>query len=549
MIHDVQVNSEQCRGCGGCETTCSGIFRLTYKVHAEVRGKNFEKHRKQMLAAYYDCPVQAIELSTDDPSLLVAWHAARMIDKTNLSETTLQVRLQTKLSGFKPGQYITVRFKDSVGTFNRAYSVVELREGMLTLCVTLVDGGRGSAFFENQAVGSELEVTDPKGEFILSETKSPKVFVGTGAGLAPLLSMMEACPDVPKTLYFGQRNERELFYLDRLKKIPNLDVNICLDFSDDDWTGLRGRVTKFVRDAPLEKETEVYTCGSDAMMNDLEKVLKKKRHPKNLFFKESFSDAEGITMDESALLRRVWIRNIHIYTSLLFCMLFLFFGFSGFLAGRPELFHADDAQQTLPANIAIEEGELGGFLKAQFGAGFATTGFDSNDGFALITLQNPEHVSIEVDVNESDRSYVVTQSHPLPDGTDGMPPEALAARLAKQFKGRLDEDSIEADGDLVYFNMESVWIKSAITLDREAKRYEVSSETIPWVKAFILIHKGKESAPLQKLLMDAIAWSMVAATLTGMAMVFQSRNPRTKIAAGVLIGASVAILLLLMTNR
>ncbi len=548
MIKEVQVNQDQCMGCGGCETTCSGIFRLTYKVQAEVHGKNLEKHRKKLLAAYYGCPLHAIELSSDDPSLLVAWHTARIIEKTNLSETTLEVRLETDLVVFKPGQYVTVRFTDSIGSFNRAYSIVDLRDGILTLCITLVDGGRGSAFFATHEAGGELETTEPKGEFYLKETDAPKVFVATGAGLAPLIPMMEACPDVSKTLYFGQRKERELFYLDRLATIPNLAVNTCLDFADDNWIGLRGRVTEFVREAPLAKEAEVYTCGSDAMMNDLEKVVKKKRHPKKLFFKESFSSVGGATLTEGALLRRIWIRNIHIYTSLLFCMLFLFFGASGFLAGRPELFSAD-APQTLPANIKLEKGELAGFYKANFGEAFSLSDYRYEDGYATVELRNPDQVTLMIEVDNETRSYTVTEYHPLPKEMVGLETDALAIQLSKQLKGKLDLDSIEPDEDLVYFNLESVWSKSAILVDRAENQYEISKEPIPLIKSLILIHKGKEAASYQKYIMDVTAWAMVLATITGMIMVFQSKNPQARRVAMALLGLSAALLVALIYNR
>ena len=244
MIKDVKVNADQCIGCGNCEQTCSAIFKLTYKVHAKAHGTDFEKHQKKMLAAYYGCPIQGIELVTDDPSLQIVWNSARIIEKKRISNTVLEVRFETAQMAFKPGQYVTVRFKDDVGFFNRAYSVVDFKDGILTLAVTLLEGGRGSSFLANYDVGSKVEVTEPKGDFYLRDTPNPKVFVGTGTGLAPLIAMMKGCPKVKKTLYFGQRKEKDLFYLERMAKIPNLDVHTCLDFADDDWTGLRGRVTE-----------------------------------------------------------------------------------------------------------------------------------------------------------------------------------------------------------------------------------------------------------------------------------------------------------------
>ena len=548
MIQDVHVNQEECIGCGDCARTCPGRFRLTYKVLAEVRGKEFERHRKKMLAAYAGCPVQAIELSSDDPSLLVVWHPARIIGKTRLTETIMEVQLETGLSSFEPGQYVTIRLRDQIGYFNRAYSIVALHDGILSLCVTLVEGGRGSSFFKNQAPGSELEVTEPRGKFQLKKTSSPKIFVGTGAGLAPLLSMMESCPEAKKTLYFGQRNEQELFYLERLEKIPNLEIITCLDFADDDWTGPRGRVTECIEDAPLARHAEVYTCGSDTMMNDLEKVLKKKRHSKRFFFKESFSSTYSSSSDEAGLRWRQWIRNIHVYTSLIFSILFLFFGFSGFLAGRSELF-SRGSRELLPANIAVEKGELAGFYKAKFGEGFSLTGYSQDGDTAMVTLQNPAKVTMEVELDSRDRSYTVTEYHPLPPELMGLDAEMLAMQLSKQHKGKLDVEDVSEDEGLIYFALDSVWVKSFIAVDRGKQQYEMIKDPVPLLETLILLHRGEAAAPYQKTVMDVTAWAMVVATLTGIMMIFQSKSPQIRLVAAGLMGLSIVVLVVLFVNR
>jgi len=80
MIHSVKCNRD-CIGCGNCERTCKGIFRLTYTVHAEAVGRDYEKHQKKLLTAYYSCPVQAIELEGDDPSLQISWYKALIIER------------------------------------------------------------------------------------------------------------------------------------------------------------------------------------------------------------------------------------------------------------------------------------------------------------------------------------------------------------------------------------------------------------------------------------------------------------------------------------
>ena len=548
MIHDVKVNPDQCGGCGSCEETCSAIFKMTYRVHADAHGKNFEKHQKKMLSAYYGCPMNAIELVSDDPSLQIAWYPATIISKTMLCETVVEVKLKTVEMKFKPGQYITVRFKDDIGYFNRAYSVVDIKEGIVTLCITLLKGGRGSSCFANYEVGSEVELTDPKGDFFLQETDNPKVFVGTGTGLVPLISMIESSrPEVKKTLYFGQRVEKDLFYLDRLEKVPNLEVLICLDGAGDEWDGFHGRVTERILSYPLTKDTEVYTCGSEPMMNGLQEVLKKKRHPKKMFFKESFTNASGM-MEESGLARRIWTRNIHVYGSLLLSVLFLFFGLSGFLASRPEMFGMQDGK-AIPENIKLEQNELSGYLKSQLPGSVTLAECSIEEGFAEIQFKDEADVQYNVEISLPDRDYTVIESHPIPAGMASADALELGKKIEPTVPGKLDPNSVETDGDIIWLNMESVWGNTAIEVDRSKNRYTVSKEKNPVSAVMVQMHRGKKSSPFQRVILDITAIFMVIVTLTGILLGVQSRNPVMRNTAWILIVISVLLSYLMMMHR
>lgn len=547
MIENVKVNPDQCIGCGNCEQTCSSVFKLTYKVHAEAVGTDYEKHQKKMMAAYYGCPVQAIELQSDDPSVQIVWHPAVIVEKKMLSEIVMEIRLKAPALEYHPGQFVTVRFKDDIGFFNRAYSIVGLEDGILTLCVTLLKGGRGSSFIASYDVGSQVEITNPKGDFYLRKTLNPKVFVGTGTGLAPLIAMMESCPDAQKTLYFGQRKEKDLFYLDRLAKIPNLTVYTCLDFADDDWIGLRGRVTDFFTEYPLTKNTEVYTCGSDPMMKGLEEILRKKKHPKELFYRESFSNINAMAAD-SSMRGRIWVRHVHVYASLLLSVLFLFFGLSGFLASRPALFNSETRYE-VPENIQIEQNELAGYLKAKLPAGVELKEFEREDDAAIVQFEDASGSRYDVSVSLPDRSYTVAESHSLPADSAAMNAVQIAQVLAEKYPGRLDLGSVEEDGSQIYFNLESVWANTSVVVDREAKRYEVQQSKNRWAAALVQLHRGKKSGPVQRVLIDLTALFMVVATLTGIIMGVQSRNPVMRNTALILVGISIALTVIMILNR
>ncbi len=549
MIESIRINKDQCLGCGNCEQTCSSIFKLIYKVHAEVAGKDFEKHQKKMLAAYYGCPSHAIELVSDDPSLQIVWHPAVVLKKKMISAIVMEIRLKTVNMPFKPGQFVTVRFKDDVGFFNRAYSIVGLKDGILTFAVTLLNGGRGSSFITGYEVGSQLEITEPKGDFCLQDTPNPKVFVGTGTGLAPLVAMMESCPNAKKTLYFGQRKEKDLFYLERLAQIPNLVVHTCLDFADDDWTGLRGRVTEHFLNYPLTKDTEIYTCGSDPMMKGLEEILRKKRHPKKLFFRESFSNINGMmTMEDGGLISRVWTRYVHVYSSLGVSALFLFFGLTGFLANRPSLF-TSETRMEIPANVKLEQAELTGYLKAKLPSGVAVKTFAVKDETAALQFEDASGLQLAVDVNMTDRLYNVTESRPLPVGAEGQAALQLAQLLAKKYPGKLDANTLDDNDKQLQFTVESVWANTTVTVDKALKRYEIRKSVNRWAAALVQLHRGKMSGPLQRVLIDLAGLLMVLVTLTGMIMGVQSRNPVMRITAWILVVLSIALTVIMIINR
>lgn len=550
MIQEVRVNAEQCLGCGNCEQTCSAVFRLTYKVHAEVVGKDFEKHQKKMLAAFYGCPVQAIELISDDPALQIVWRTARIIEKRMLSETVMEVRLQTTAMDFRPGQFVTVRFKDDVGFFNRAYSIVECSNGVLALCVTLVKGGRGSSFLANYDVGCSVELTLPKGDFCLHDTPNPKVFIGTGTGLAPLVAMMERCPDARKTLFFGQRKEQDLFYLDRMAKIPNLDIRVCLSRANETWTGLRGRVTEHFLGFPLTRDTEVYACGSDDMLKSLQGLLKKKRHPKALFSMESFSNINGMTakLNDPGLTRRIWVRHVHVYASLAMSVLFLFFGLSGFLASRPSLFNAE-MQAVVPENVKLEQAELSGYLKAKLPARYTLKDGTVQKDAINLRFEDALEGRCDVAISLPDRTYTITESHALPEDARTLTGPQLAERLARQFAGKLDAGSVEDAPEKLQFNVESVWADTAVAVDKSQRRYEVHQTRSRWAAALVKLHRGKKSSPPQRILIDLTGLFMVMATLTGMVMGLQSRNPTMRITSLILIVTSLLLTAIMIFNR
>ena len=115
----------------------------------------------------------------------------------------------------------------------------------------------------------------PLGHFVLKANNTPKLFVGTGTGFAPLYFQIRAMMDTEiqtSLMYiFGVRSSADIFYTDELnrmkQKYPSFDYQIFLS-QEDSVGSTRGRVTDFITNENISSYGEFYLCGSPAMVKD-----------------------------------------------------------------------------------------------------------------------------------------------------------------------------------------------------------------------------------------------------------------------------------------
>ena len=206
---------------------------------------------------------------------------------------------------FKAGQYIQLevpKYKLTKGPEYRAYSISSPAENRqeVELVVTRVPEGAVTTYVhEYLKEGEQLLMTGPYGDFHLRESEKEILFIATGSGLAPIKSIlhqMESRKIQRKaTLFFGDRRRHDLYYLEALdafeKNIPDFRFVPTLSRAteEDQWEGERGRVTELVEkyiaeNAPLD----VYICGSPAMVDSCEVILKKKGIPAENIYYDKF---------------------------------------------------------------------------------------------------------------------------------------------------------------------------------------------------------------------------------------------------------------------
>jgi Na+-transporting NADH:ubiquinone oxidoreductase subunit F len=146
-----------------------------------------------------------------------------------------------------------------------------------------VNPGICSSYIFSRKPGDKVTVSGPYGEFHIKETERDMVYIGGGAGMAPLRSHIFHLFHTEKThrrvsYWYGARSKREIFYEDDFmaisKKFPNFDFHIALSepLPEDNWKGLTGFIHQVLYDEYLSKleepeEIEYYLCGPP-MMND-----------------------------------------------------------------------------------------------------------------------------------------------------------------------------------------------------------------------------------------------------------------------------------------
>jgi len=152
-----------------------------------------------------------------------------------------------------------------------------------------VPPGICSSYIFSRKPGDKVTISGPYGEFFIRDTNREMIYIGGGAGMAPLRSHIFHLFHTLKTnrkvsFWYGARSLREIFYEDEFraieKRFPNFTFHIALSepLPEDNWTGLTGFIHQVVYDQYLSKveepeEIEFYMCGPPLMNEAVQKML------------------------------------------------------------------------------------------------------------------------------------------------------------------------------------------------------------------------------------------------------------------------------------
>ena len=152
-----------------------------------------------------------------------------------------------------------------------------------------VPPGIASSYIFNLKKGDKVTISGPFGEFFAKETDREMVYLGGGAGMAPMRSHLFDLLETKKTkrkitFFYGARSAKEMFYHDDFIKLekehPNFKyiVGLSEPMPEDNWEGPTGFIHNVALDSYLNdhddpSEIEYYMCGPPMMIDACDKML------------------------------------------------------------------------------------------------------------------------------------------------------------------------------------------------------------------------------------------------------------------------------------
>lgn len=150
--------------------------------------------------------------------------------------------------------------------------------------------GLMSSYIWGLKPGDKVMISGPFGEFFAKKTDAEMVFVGGGAGMAPMRShifdqLKRIGSNRKITFWYGARSLREAFYVDEFDKLQeeneNFEWHLALSdpLEEDNWTGYTGFIhdvllKNYLKDHPSPEDCEFYMCGPPMMNSAVINMLK-----------------------------------------------------------------------------------------------------------------------------------------------------------------------------------------------------------------------------------------------------------------------------------
>src|SRR6516225_6195348 len=273
--------------CASCKSFILDGDDIEHDRYSTFALPDYEKEEGYTLLcrahAYEDVTIELLNYDADmiRSGLPIQQAVAEVVSKDRVTHDMRHLVLRLVEPGevkFFPGQYmdIAVPGTDQVRSFSMANT--SSKEGLLEFVIKVYPDGLFSHFLDERVQpGDRLELTGPFGVFTLREGDADLVFIGGGAGMAPILSLLRSMAERgitrKATYYYGARGSRDLCFEEELRALettlPGFRYIPALaePAPGDDWAGETGMITDVVRrHADGLAGVHAYVCGPPPMV-------------------------------------------------------------------------------------------------------------------------------------------------------------------------------------------------------------------------------------------------------------------------------------------
>lgn len=207
---------------------------------------------------------------------------------------------------FVGGQFVQLvcpPYKGSSEEVFRAYSIASdpADNGCIELIIRRVPNGICTTWcFDHLKEGDDVRLNGPYGDFRLSDTEAPMIFVAGGSGMAPFVSILHHMRNTHSTreakYFFGGNTVKDLCLQAQMDEFQEVLEGftfipvVANPAEDDQWSGEVGLVTEAVkRQYPDMTNYEGYLCGSPGMIDAAAKVFTEQGMPEDKIYYDKFA--------------------------------------------------------------------------------------------------------------------------------------------------------------------------------------------------------------------------------------------------------------------
>ncbi len=201
---------------------------------------------------------------------------------------------------FVAGQYLILRVPKGNAFVPRLYSIFSSNsfKGQVQFIVEIIPGGLASTYFLGLNVNETVEFQGPLGQFILRENNKKKVFLATGTGVAPVISILEShsLPIVSYMFFWGLKTYKDVYLFDQIKKFnpkiclsrePDLDMIKTEEKSYFEIGHVDAVFDKTIEGGQSMQDADYYLCGRKDITESLRLFLLTKKIPaENIYFEK-----------------------------------------------------------------------------------------------------------------------------------------------------------------------------------------------------------------------------------------------------------------------